>query len=142
MVTQKAREHRFSIRNCISLRNNLYVEYQWVSHFRITKKATPTSVGDYRLISLLNSNVNLLTKLLANMLQWVITKLAHANQYGFIKDTSIQYCLTWSFEFLHLCKHPKKEVVIIKLDFVKGFDKLEHEVIYSILQHKASTPNG
>jgi hypothetical protein len=57
-------------------------------------------------------------------------------------DTSIQYCLAWSLEFLHLYKHPKKEMVIIKLDFEKAFDKLEHEVIYSILQHKASTLDG
>jgi hypothetical protein len=42
------------------------------------------------------------------MLQGVIIKLMHANKYGFIKNRLIQDCLAWSFEFLHLYKHPKK----------------------------------
>jgi hypothetical protein len=51
------------------------------------------------------------------MLQGVITELIHANKYGSIKNRLIQDYLAWSFEFLHLYKHPKKEMVIIKLDF-------------------------
>lgn len=52
----------------------------------IPKKDAPRTVGDYRLISLLNSSVKLLTKILTKRLQKVITKLIHINQYGFIKD--------------------------------------------------------
>jgi hypothetical protein len=97
-------------------------------------------VNDYRPISLLNSSVKLLTKILANRLQKVITKLIHANQYGFIKDRSIQDCLAWSFEYLHLYKSSNKEMVILKLDFEKAFDKIDHDVIYKILQHKGFSP--
>jgi hypothetical protein len=74
-----------------------------------------------------------LTKLLANHLQGSITKLIHRNQYVFIKDISIQDCLEWAFEYLFLCKQIRKEMVILKLDFEKAFDKMEHEVIIDIL---------
>ena len=55
----------------------------------ILKVDGPKTVNDYRPISLLNSSVKLLTKLLANRLQTVITELVHRNQYGFIKNRSL-----------------------------------------------------
>ena len=54
----------------------------------------------------------------------------------FIKGRTIQYCLAWAFQFLHLCHHSKKEIVILKLDFEKAFDKVEHQAILQILKHK------
>lgn len=102
----------------------------------IPKNGSPDSVGDYRPISLLNTSVKVLTKILANRLQLVITKLVHRNQYGFIKDRSIQDCLAWDFEYISLCHKSRKEMVILKLDFEKAFDKLEHAALLEILRHK------
>jgi hypothetical protein len=59
----------------------------------IPKIDNPTKIGDYRPISLLNSSVKLITKILANKLQAVIQELIHKNQYGFIKHRSIEDCL-------------------------------------------------
>jgi hypothetical protein len=93
-------------------------------------------MSDFRSISLLNSTVKLITKLLANRLQEVILKAIHQNQCGFIRNRSIQDCLAWSFEYLHLCHKSKKELVILKLDFGKAFDKIELEVIIKMLEFK------
>jgi hypothetical protein len=89
-----------------------------------------------RPISLLNCSIKLITKILANRLQLVILQLVQQNQYGFIKNRSIQDCLAWSFEYLHLCYHSKKKMVILKLDFEKVFDKIEHEVIIQVMAQK------
>jgi hypothetical protein len=93
-------------------------------------------VSDYRPISLLNSSIKLLTKLLVNRLQSEIPRIAHQNQYGFIKNRSIQDCFPWPFEYLHICHKSRKEMIILKLNFEKAFDKIEHEVIIQILRHK------
>jgi retron-type reverse transcriptase len=66
----------------------------------------------------------------------VITRLVHTNQYGFIKQRTIQDCLAWAFQYLYLCHSSKKEIVILKLDFEKAFDKVEHHIILSMMQRK------
>jgi hypothetical protein len=48
----------------------------------------------------------------------------------------IQDCLAWSFEYLHLCHRSKNEIVVLKLNFEKAFDKIEHKVILKILAYK------
>jgi retron-type reverse transcriptase len=102
----------------------------------IPKHSSPASVGDYMPISLLNTSVKVLTKLLANRLQFVITMLVHQNQYGFLKARTIQDCLAWVFEYISLYHKSGKEMVILKLDFKKAFDKLEHATIIAVLRHK------
>jgi hypothetical protein len=60
--------------------------------------------------------------------------MVHKNQYGFIRHRSIQDCLAWSFEFIHQCHQSKEEIVIVKLDFAKAFDTVEHSAILEMLK--------
>jgi hypothetical protein len=70
---------------------------------------SPEGPNGYRLISLLNICLKLLTKLLANRLQTGIQRLIHENQYGFIKSRTIPHCLAWAYEYLHHFHRSKRK---------------------------------
>lgn len=101
----------------------------------IPKIQSPEGPNDYRPITLLNCCLKLLTKLLANRLQKVILRIIHRNQYGFLKGRSIQDYLAWAFEFIHQCKASGNEILIMKLDFAKAFDTIEHAPMLEIMKH-------
>ena len=61
----------------------------------IPKMLSPEGPEDFRPISLTNTCLKFLTKLLANSLQKVILQCIHKNQYGFLKSRAIQDCLAW-----------------------------------------------
>lgn len=55
---------------------------------------------------------------------------------GFFIRRSIQDCLAWSFKYIHQSHASKRPVILLKLDFSKAFDTIEHEAIIQILEHE------
>jgi hypothetical protein len=64
----------------------------------------------------------------------VVLKIVHKNKYGFFKGRTIQDCLAWAFEFLFQCEKLRKEIILLKLDFAKTFDIIDHSTMVKIMR--------
>ena len=101
----------------------------------IPKNNSPEIVTGFRPITLLNWCLKLITKNLANRLQKLIPKIIHRNQYGFIRTQTIQDCLAWAFEYIYQCKQSNAPIILLKLDFAKAFDTVDHSAMLNVMQH-------
>ena len=65
----------------------------------------------------------------------MILCIIHRNQYGFLKGRTIQDCLAWAFEYIYQCQASKKEIVLLKLDFAKAFDTIDHAAMLTKMKN-------
>jgi retron-type reverse transcriptase len=107
----------------------------------IPKIENPCQPGDFRLIYLLNSMLNIITKILANKYKQLFFRL-YKKSVWFPKKRSIQDFLGWSFEYLYQRHKSKEDILVLKLDFENAFDKIEHNTILEILRAKGFGENG
>jgi hypothetical protein len=63
-----------------------------------------------------------------------VLQIVHKNQNGFLKGRTIQDCLTWAFEFIYQCEASKQEIILLKLDFSKAFDTIDHSAMLKIMK--------
>ena len=96
-------------------------------------------LDDYRPITLLNTELKILARVLANRLQLVISDLIGSEQTFAVKGRSIQ-------DNLHLIREVLEgiedgtEAALISLDQSKAFDRVDHRFLATVLETAGFKP--
>jgi Reverse transcriptase (RNA-dependent DNA polymerase) len=93
----------------------------------------PSTISDYRPISIINFIPKLIAKVLANRLQEHLPSLVSERQTAFIRSRFIAENFLASRELLHHVEQSKEPTLLLKLDFSKAFDTLSWDFLLNVL---------
>lgn len=103
----------------------------------IPKKAKPETLSDLRPIALCNVLYEIVSKVLANRLKPLLSKLISESQSAFITGRLITDNIMLAFETQHFLKRKKQGKVgfgALKLDMSKAYDRLEWGFLIGIMK--------
>nr|GFB15700.1 RNA-directed DNA polymerase, eukaryota, reverse transcriptase zinc-binding domain protein [Tanacetum cinerariifolium] len=120
-------ENLFETRSFLNRCNSSFVAL-------IPKITDAKFVNDFRPISLIGSVYKVVTNVLANWLALVILDLISDTQSAFVANRQILDGPFILNELLHWCKRKKKQVMFLKVDFVKAYDSVRWDYLLDVLE--------
>ncbi|KAK2640912.1 hypothetical protein Ddye_022675, partial [Dipteronia dyeriana] len=100
----------------------------------IPKCVDPEMMRDFRPISLVRSMHKVLAKVLANRLKRVINSVISDSQMTFVKHRQIIDSFVIKKEIIHSWKKDNEEGLLVKLNFEKVYDSVNHSYLDSIME--------
>jgi len=99
----------------------------------IHKKGSTDLLQNYRPISLLNLDLKIYTKLLANRLKKLLPKCIHTHQYA-QPNNQISNVLTLLRDIYQHVHTRRTGHYFLSLDFEKAFDSIDHKWLFAVLE--------
>lgn len=106
----------------------------------IPKSDSPSSFNDFRPISLCNCLYKIISKIIANHIQPILSTHISQDQFAFLQHRHIQDAIGIAQEALHSIKLENLMGISLKIDLSKAFDKVTWLYLKMILTHLASPP--
>ncbi|KAK3226983.1 hypothetical protein Dsin_006845 [Dipteronia sinensis] len=91
------------------------------------------SMKDFRPISLVRCMYKVLAKVLANRVKSVMNTIIGDYQMAFVKDRQILDNIVIAEEIVHKWKRDKVGGILLKLDFEKAYDSVDHNFLLDMM---------
>ncbi|KAK3211126.1 hypothetical protein Dsin_015832 [Dipteronia sinensis] len=89
---------------------------------------------DFRPISLMGSMYKVLSKVMANRLRNMISLVVGESQMALVKNRQILDGFIIAEEIIHKWKHDKQGGILVKLDFEKAYDCVDHTFLDQMME--------
>ena len=89
---------------------------------------------NWRQISLINVDTNILSKSLALRIKKLLSFLIHSDQTACVKERYIGESVRLINDVLEFTDHEKTEAILFSADFEKAFDSIDHSFLFSALK--------
>jgi len=102
----------------------------------IPKVPGANSMGDYRPIALANFQFKIVTKIVADQLAYITSRIISIEQRGFVRDRNISDCIILASEAINsLDKNQFGGNIALKVDISKAFDTLDWNFLVLVLSN-------
>jgi len=101
----------------------------------IPKTDNPTSLDEFRPISLCNCIYKIISKIIARRIKGILSSNISMEQFGFLKGRQIHEAIGVAQEGLHSMKKAKIKGAALKIDLSKAYDKVSWLFLRLILTH-------
>jgi len=101
----------------------------------IPKVDNPTSLNEFRPISLCNCIYKIVSKVIARRLKGILSEHISAEQFGFLEGRQIHEAIGVAQEGMHSLKTQNIKGAILKIDLSKAYDKVSWIYIRLLLTH-------
>ena len=96
-------------------------------------KGDPKDLQNYRPISLLNCDLKILTKTLANRLKTVLPTIIHKTQTA-VDGRKIDYTIHMLRDLIQLAENENLAAGFVFLDQEKAFDRVDHDFLFAVMK--------
>jgi hypothetical protein len=100
----------------------------------LPKSSRPLYPDDYRPLTLMNTDLKLLLRILANRLRAWLTDLLHPSQHCGIQDNNILGAIAAIRETVVQAELTNAPTCVLSLDFKEAFDNIAHSYLYATLE--------
>jgi hypothetical protein len=100
----------------------------------LPKTTTPTRPDKYRALTLLNADLKILARIMAQRLSPWLTDILHPSQHCGVNGKSILDTVATVRDAIAFVETTNKELCILSLDFQAAFDNISHTYLYKIIR--------
>uniref|UniRef100_A0A672R4V8 Reverse transcriptase domain-containing protein n=1 Tax=Sinocyclocheilus grahami TaxID=75366 RepID=A0A672R4V8_SINGR len=98
------------------------------------RKGHKVDLKNYRPITMLNTDLKILSKILANRLKEIMPSIIKTNQVYGVKGRDIADTTISIKDMIRYINEKNKNGFLISLDFEKAFDRVEHDFLFGVLK--------